>query len=245
MTGAMTEAIQLGTIRPVVVFVMELDTGFVRLSSADRNLTIGGELYYGVGKLGGISTVEETAQLQATTLKLSLSGLSPSFLETVLAEEYQGRRADLSLALMDDGYALIEDPVLIFRGRIDQLTVSIGTQMVVALTAENELSRWETPRMRRYTNADQEAAYPGDTSLRWVASASEREIFWGRAPVTPPSQTGGGAPRATVSFGSSGDIGINPGEGASGEGNDGDNGGNPGTDSSNSNCGASSDSCPA
>lgn len=215
LTGGVLTASTAGVVRPVLLLDLILDSGTVRLNNSDRNFTVGGNLYLGVARLGAVSSVEDTAQLQSSVLKMSLSGIGPQFLTQLMAENYQGRTANLYLALLDSGYRVIDDPTLIFRGIIDQVSVSVGEAAVISMTAQNELARWETPRIRRYTDADQQSIYPGDTGLRWVTAATEREIYWGKAPISPISQSPGGAPRATVTYtapGGSGDMSLEPGE---------------------------------
>jgi hypothetical protein len=68
----------------------------------------------------------------------------------------------------------------IFGGRMDAATVELGTICTITVTAESRLVDWERPRVRRYTHEDQQAAWPEDMGLEFVASMSELELIWGR-----------------------------------------------------------------
>jgi hypothetical protein len=77
-------------------------------------------------------------------------------------------------------YTLIADPMLVFQGLIDQMSITMGETATISLTAENRLIRWERPNVRRWTNEDQQKAFPGDKGLEFVAQTAEKEILWGR-----------------------------------------------------------------
>jgi hypothetical protein len=100
----------------------------------------------------------------------------------VVSEPIQGQRAQLWLGFLDENFALITDPVLIFDGRMDTLEITDGgPTAVISLAVENRLRDLERPRLRRYTDADQQSRYPGDRGLEYVPSVQNLDIPWGRA----------------------------------------------------------------
>ena len=228
--GSLAGAVRAPVVRPVYFVKLTLDTGNIRLNSSDRNIVFSGQTYLGVGRMGTVSAVEDTVQLQAASIQMTLSGIPTSFLQIALAENYQGRYVRLSLGLLDDTYELVKNPVLIFVGLIDQMSVVVGKYATITLTAQNELSRWEVPRIRRYTNEDQRLRYPNDTGLRFLEQTVEREIYWGAAPATSPtSETpGGGPPAPDPTFTYDPTDGRGWGEGGS-AGDSSDSGGDGGT----------------
>ena len=84
------------------------------------------------------------------------------------------------LALLAEDGALIGDPVQILSGRMDTLSWSEGETAAVSMTVENQLVDLDRARVRRYTDADQQAEYAGDLGFQYVASLVEKEITWGR-----------------------------------------------------------------
>jgi hypothetical protein len=167
-------------LRPVLLVALDLASGPVRFSTADRTLSFAGEDYLAVGDLGRIAPFGEPTDLSVEGVAIELSGIPSTYIDIAMAENVQGRRARLWLGLLDDGYALIADPVLIFRGRMDTIDIRLGESATVVATVENRMADWDRPRVRRYTHADQIARFPADKGLEFVSQTAEREILWGR-----------------------------------------------------------------
>jgi hypothetical protein len=68
---------------------------------------------------------------------------------------------------------VIATPSIIFRGRMDQMDISIGSTAQVSVKLENRLTDWERPRIRRYMDADQRRRDPNDGSFRFVPARRE------------------------------------------------------------------------
>lgn len=180
LTAAVTAAAAAEVVRPVIILDIDLSTGSIRLNSSDRDLTWNGKAYYGVGYHGAISSVEESSELQAANVSMTLSGIPTKFVTTVTDENYQGRPVTIWQGFLNDSYTLIADPIVQFAGLIDQLSLVLGQTATVTLTAEHKLARWERPNSRRYTDADQQAAYSGDLGCQFISQVVEKEILWGR-----------------------------------------------------------------
>jgi hypothetical protein len=70
----------------------------------------------------------------------------------------------------------------LFSGRMDTMSVEDnGNTANISLVVENALVDLERPRIRRLTNEEQLARFPGDQSLSGVAKLQDRQISWGRA----------------------------------------------------------------
>lgn len=168
---------------PVAILFAELDfaSGFVRAHTALGTITWGGYDWLGVGTFASVSPVEESAELSKRTLTYTLSGIPGDMISVVLGEEYQGRAAKLYLGFLDQTTGtLVSDPVQIDQGRMDVSEIEEGQECTVTITAESRVSAWDRPLIRRYTNADQQARFPGDKGLEFVDQAANKEINWGR-----------------------------------------------------------------
>jgi hypothetical protein len=171
------------------------------------DLVIDGKTYLGAGQLLGISTVEETTEMEAKGASLTLSGVPSLFLAAALTQPYQGREcriyfgvfkspvADWILQsgfwddtgiwyddeLWNDASITLSDYVEVFSGELDQMNiVEAADTATIQVTAENVLVRLERPVVRRFTDQDQKSRYPGDLGLEFVAGLQDKEIFWGR-----------------------------------------------------------------
>lgn len=166
----------------VGLLLVELDfvSGVVRANNSSINLLWGGHTWYGVGRLGSVDAVPEHSDLQMSGVSLTLTGIDPEMVARVLGESYQGRSCKLYFSALDNNHTVLNDPVVIFSGRIDTSDIQLGQTASITLTAESRLTDWERPRVRRYTNEDQLAEYPGDRGLEYVAQMVEKTLVWGR-----------------------------------------------------------------
>jgi len=77
-----------------------------------------------------------------------------------------------------NAWTVVADPVIIFRGRMDQMDITLGDTAQVAVKLENRLADWERPKIIRYTYNDQQLRDPGDGSFRFLPATTEKEIVW-------------------------------------------------------------------
>ena len=179
MTEAVETAVQQEQVARAVAVELDFASAPVRLTSATVPLVIGGETYLAVGQLGEIAAAEESTELKAGQITLALSGVPNDAIAASVTEPYQGRRCTCYEAVLDpETGELLDDPVIFFRGRISQMNVELGQTARVQLVVENRLSGWDRPRLRRWTDEDQQRAHPGDRALEFVSATAEQEIVW-------------------------------------------------------------------
>ena len=166
-------------VRPVYFLKFEFPSGNVYLNSTDRNITWGGNSYLGAGTIGTVSDIEETSELQANGIKLQLSGIPSTYVSIALTSEYQGSPATEYLGFFNSTYGLVDDPFIIFVGKVDTMAISLSDTATIELEIENRLVDWERPRISRFTNEEQQNLYSGDKGLEFVDSVAEKELFWG------------------------------------------------------------------
>lgn len=190
MTGRLDAAALAEAARPVVRPALLAELTFVsqtlRVWTGIGSITLAGQLWSGLGEFGRVSAVEETVDLRAAGATLQLSGVPADLIATVSTEPLQGRSARLLLVFLDAAGQPVGPPAVLFHGRMDTVEILDGAaEAVIALTVENRLRDLERPRLRRYTDADQQAAFPGDRGFAFVPALQELEILWGPLPSTP------------------------------------------------------------
>lgn len=178
LTAGVQTALTQPTIRPVTLVKMLLDTP-IHVHSAIGDIDFNGDTYLGVGNFGGITPIEESGSVAPTGIKATLTGIPAEYLSLVIGTHYQGVQADVYVGLLDADYALIVDPALAFRGRVDYADIQFGEEAKISLSIENRLVDWNRPRVRRYTHEDQQNEYPLDMGLEFIAGMVEKPIVWG------------------------------------------------------------------
>lgn len=219
ISSAANTAAQASSVRPFVLVDLDFTSGLIYVNSSDRTLTWSTHDYLGVGVLGKISAPTEAVDLTATGLSLELTGVPTDYINIALAQYYQGRACTVRLGFLDANYQIIVDPIIIFAGRMDQMVVQLGATATVALSAESRLIDWEADRTRRYTDADQQAFFPGDLGMQFVAATADAKIIWGAGSGTSPGATVG-SPSDGIQSGTPNNVNDSSGDGGTGSGDE-------------------------
>ncbi len=176
LLGAMGDEI----VRPVLFVELDFPSIFVRLNSSNSAVvnTADSNTYLGAGNLGKVSSISESSNLRADGVQLTLSGIASDVISAAF-EKAQGRDGTVWLGALDNNYVLVEDPSIIFKGLIDNATIAIGETGTVQLNVENRMIEWQRPKIKRYTNEEQQAAFSGDKFFEFVNQTVDKELFWG------------------------------------------------------------------
>ena len=162
---------------PVVLVELDFASGPFRAWTGLGQINWAGKVFEGVGSIGAVGEVEETVELRAVRLTLALSPVPQEVVDIALAERsFRLRPARLWGALLDAEGAFVADPFPLWAGLMDTMEVTDGAEPRVALTCESRLVDLERAEVRRYTDADQQAEYPGDRFFEYVPALQEAEI---------------------------------------------------------------------
>lgn len=182
-TPAFVAALEDSIVRPAFFLEGWFASGPVYLWTGIGSISWDGHTWLGIGTIGTISAVEEGTDVQARGISIGLSGIDTTILTDVMTEMQQGLPVTVYLGLFDATPALIANPVIAFRGRMDQPTINCdGTTCDISIQCESRLMDLNVPAERRYTNEDQQREYPGDRGLEFVNAIQEVTIYWGRTP---------------------------------------------------------------
>jgi len=152
----------------------------------------GGELeYIGLGNLASMSVLNETSELGATTIQLTLSGIPNASITDIFSNEYIGKPLQVWYATLDkDTYAVEggqNGPVLLFAGRMDFGNIEFGETATITVNATSRLADWERPRGGRFNHAYQTRHVDAtDLGFRWVQGIQDKIISWGGVTVGDP-----------------------------------------------------------
>lgn len=181
LTTATENATLAEVVRPLLLLDLDFASGIVRVNSTPYAITWGGNAYLGGARLGELSPIDETSDLQATSIALKLFAIPRDMVSLALAEQYQGRAATIRVGFFDENEALIADPFVAFAGRMDVMSISLGLTASVTLTVESRFADWERPRIRRYTSEDQAAfELAGDKFFDYAPTMVEKTVKWGK-----------------------------------------------------------------
>ncbi|MCF6304407.1 MAG: hypothetical protein L3J33_03440 [Rhodobacteraceae bacterium] len=180
------DAAAASVVNPFNLVHLAFDSGDVRLWTGRGQLSWGGETWTGAGALLKISAPNESTEVQAKGITLSLSGLPADILAIALGEDYQNRKCTVYFGTMTGGI-VDADPFITFRGSMDRMPiVDSGSEATISVVVENRLLILHRSRNRRWTDADQKIDFPADKGFEYVQAIQESPIEWGK------SASGGG-----------------------------------------------------
>lgn len=168
---------------------LEFDSGELNLWTGVGDFTSGSKTYTGAGELLTISNIEETNELASTNLTISISGLNSDIVSYATTEDYQNRPITLKLFFFHAGTTEEIKSMILFKGRMDTLTVNDGDAFSVVISAENKLIDLTRPKNLYYTPETQEFLHSGDKGLEFVPKIQEQRLNWGG---TNSAGSGGG-----------------------------------------------------
>ncbi len=155
------------------------DSGTQRYTTLPYTTTWNGYSWIGLGSLVEVSEIRETEQLIATGVRFTLSGVPTSMVSLALAENVQGRQCTVWYAALDTNNQVADTPPIEFRGSVDIPPIAFdASTATIVVNVESRLADFARPNVRRYNDADQQAAYPGDKFFEFVPQMVEKELVW-------------------------------------------------------------------
>lgn len=180
LTVDASNAVAAEVVARAVAVSLEFDGAPVRLTNTTFDLVIDGDTYIAVGALGTIDTIEESADLSAAGVRLSLSGIPRDMINIALGTDTQNRKATIWEVPLDRAtLEPVADPIIVFRGRMDVMAAQLSANGAsVSLTLTNRLADWERPRVVLFSDDEQQRTHPGDRSFRYANTMADAEIVW-------------------------------------------------------------------
>lgn len=192
-------------VKPILLAQFDFDDGTIGMWTGFGVFEYDGITYHGGGDLIGISPIEETQELQAKGLVLSLNGISSDLVSIALDENVKNRAVRIYLAFIGDGtiidpytsftitdpytgnnildpyatYSLLGAPYRIFSGLMDTFEITDNADnATIRLSVESILLKGQRAKVSRYTDEDQRKRFPTDMGLEFINILQDREVVW-------------------------------------------------------------------
>lgn len=207
LTSGELAQLSASQIAPVVFVECDFASGAVYLWTGRGNYSWNGHTWVGVGKLGQISVLNETSDVSAQSVTISLSGIPSDMLSDALNEVQCNQMVTIWLGFFTatgtGGWSLVSSPAIAYQGFMDVPTIEEGVETsTISLSLENRLIILNRAKMRRYDTQDQAIDYPSDLGFEFVPFLQLWEGSWGAgyefstangaATHSPVLPTGGG-----------------------------------------------------
>jgi len=174
---AAREALAAPVVGMVLLVEMHL-TQTLRLTSASMPIDYAGNVYLGLGTLGGVDEVDDSPG-DFKNLVFTLSGVALDMVSLALQENIRGKRVLLRQATLHPTTLEVLDAPIVWTGTLDQMPIQSGKETAtVNVSAEPRGVTFGKPKPLNYTDDDQRRLYPGDTSHQYIQSQSTHEDTW-------------------------------------------------------------------
>lgn len=164
----------------IVALLIEMYFGSQTLyiTNASQTITYGGNDYIPDRGLGSISAVEEASEVSSPQVTFSISGIPSSNISKALADTYQGKEVNIKLAFLTNDYSVYDEPLLVYKGEMDNMELQIGKEASITVNSYSILSTWEVPKRRFYNSEDQKHRYPNDKGFDLVEKLAYKNLTW-------------------------------------------------------------------
>lgn len=160
---------------------LQFPGGTIRCTTAEMDVTWGGNTFSGNARLIDSGAVGEASDLKARRVAMRLSGLDSTLITRILTDAYNFSAVNIWLGFFDENWQLVADPHeiapdLLMSGISISLEAGSGT---IELSAEYFDIFAQRDSAVLATPASQRLRYPGDSGMDDVARVATQEIVWG------------------------------------------------------------------
>lgn len=166
----------------------------LRACTGTRTYAFDSENWLGIGEISGISDIAEAADVAARPVTITLSGVDAWITEPVLSRvNYKGRAAKIYRGFLNADETLIDDPDIVWSGRMDVGSMMYDETYAAQMTCEPLAARLLRPNISRYSDEDHQLRHSGDKFYEFMAQMEKKDVTWGGQRVAPATgATSGG-----------------------------------------------------
>lgn len=165
---------------------MQFLSGTVRVCSYNGTYNWNGFDWIGLGTVGNISAVEETAGVLSSAMLFTLNVAQTSTLALAVgaAEQYRGRAAKLYFCPLDVNGNLIDTPQICWRGNMDTVSTGVDGEIgQIVLKCETSAFTLKRRNALRLNDAQQNQrmahlGLPVDTGFQFLNSLIANPQLW-------------------------------------------------------------------
>lgn len=187
MTKTLTAEMRAENLKPEqrIGFLVEIDhpVTVINLWSGVGSIPWDGKTWTGVGKLGSIKGLGETAELRVKTVTYELIGANlDADALSLVTQDVRGRAIKAWHANIDERGEVVPDPVLIDDSIMDfiETTEDKDLKQVVRINAQSSIFNFRKPTGLTLSDEQQQADFPGDTGFDRITEVVDKELIWNR-----------------------------------------------------------------
>lgn len=180
-TVSQQEALEKPVVPTAWFLELQFVSGTLRMCNYGQTFTWGGYDWIGLGSLGKISPVDESAGVSSSAMIFSLNVAQNAILAVAVGsvEDYRGQPAKLYFCPLTESGVLIDTPEVCWRGIMDTINISIdGEEGQVALKCETSSYGLKRRPSMRLNPAQQKQRHPTDTGFDYLTDLIANPQPW-------------------------------------------------------------------
>lgn len=179
-SAAVLAALAAGHVVPVQLVELQFPSGTVALNTSNWHLVWGGVTYLGAYGLGSVSPIKDSpGEIQGISFTLSGGDSSSIALALDASGEVQGTRTIIRTAIFDTSTMQILEAAVDWSGTLDTMSIEEdANQATISATAESSAVDLLRGNLSTYSDADQQALFPGDLAFQFVVSQVDQPVVW-------------------------------------------------------------------
>jgi len=177
LDNATIAALQRAYKRWIIAVAIDLPGLSLRLSSGQSNFEFNGETYT-YGSLSSLGAIGEEARSKGLSLEVGVVAVDPAVMTAFANADYINSPARVYLLPHDEDWNIIGGGILFFDGVLVDSSLSYGRKPEVRLRCGSSADSAFRVRSERYSDAEQQAKYPGDLGMQYAAEVGFAQVIW-------------------------------------------------------------------
>lgn len=180
LSGTLTTELATTKLNPVDLVYIGVSTGFY-YTDHYKDITFNSNTYQSSSLYLGSTEVSESSEVSVNNIIIKFTGADQTMISLFLNNNYMDKQAFVYRGFLDDSQALISDPILLFDGRIDDISIEEdATTSVVNVSVASHWSDFDKIKGRKTNTNSQKLHFINDKGFEFAPSTT-KDIIWGRS----------------------------------------------------------------
>lgn len=180
LTTALKNELATDSLQPITLVYINVGTGF-RFTDHYKDITYDSNTYSASSLFTKLTSVTESSEVEVSNITLSFSGADQTIISLFLSNNYMEKEAEVYKGLLNTSEAVIADPFLLFKGRIESFSIDESiNQSNANIVVASHWSDFSKIEGRKTNTGSQQIHFSTDKGFE-LASQTVQDIKWGRA----------------------------------------------------------------
>tara|TARA_X000001388_G_C2209695_1_gene114642 strand:- start:537 stop:1091 length:555 start_codon:yes stop_codon:yes gene_type:complete len=180
LTTAVKNELATNSLQPINLLFLNVSTG-LRFTDHYKNVTYDSNTYTASSLFTKLSSVTESSEIQVSNITVTFTGADQTITSIFLSNDYIEKEAEIYKGFIGSNEAVIADPFLLFKGRIESFSISETLKdSKVNISIASHWADFSKVEGRKTNTGSQQIHFPNDLGFEF-ASQTVQDIKWGRS----------------------------------------------------------------